>query len=43
VQVYTLNEQGRYGAPAVYTVDDQTPVGVLPGLIVDLSRVFAER
>ena len=43
VQIYTLNEQGRYGAPAVFTRDEQAPVGVLPGLIIDLARVFAER
>jgi Uma2 family endonuclease len=41
VQVYTLNEQGQYGAPAVYTVEDQAPVGVLAGLVIDLARVFA--
>jgi len=43
VQVYTLNEQGRYGAPAVYTVDDQAPVGLLPGLVIDLTRMFMEQ
>lgn len=41
VQVYSLDEHGRYGAPAIYTVDDQAPVGVLPGLLIDLARVFA--
>jgi len=40
VQVFTLDERGRYGAPTVYTVADQAPVGVLPGLIIDLARVF---
>jgi Uma2 family endonuclease len=43
VQVYTLDERGRYGLPAFYTADDQAPVGVLPGLVIDLARVFAER
>jgi len=43
VQVYTLNEQGRYDAPTIYTVDDQAPVGVLPGLFIDLTRMFTER
>jgi len=43
VQVYTLDERGKYGAPAVYTPNDQAPVGVLPELVIDLARVFAER
>ncbi len=43
VQVYTLDERGRYGAPAVYTADDSLPVGVLPELQIDLARVFADR
>jgi Uma2 family endonuclease len=43
VQVYTLDKRGRYGAPTAYTSADQAPVGVLPGLVIDLARVFAER
>jgi Uma2 family endonuclease len=43
VQVYTLDAHGRYGAPAVYTREEQVPVGVLPELRVDLARVFAEQ
>jgi len=42
IQIYTLNEHGRYDAPAIAVVDDQLPVGVLPGLVIDLARVFAE-
>lgn len=41
VQVYTLDEHGRYGTPSVYVNGEQAPVGVLPGLAVDLGRVFA--
>lgn len=43
VLVFTLDEKGRYGAPTVYTHDEQTPVGVLPGLQIDLSRIFTDR
>lgn len=43
VLVYTLEKRGRYGAPTVYTPDDQAPVGVLPELLIDLARVFADR
>lgn len=41
--VFTLDDAGRYGAPAVYSHNEQAPVGVLPGLLIDLGRVFAER
>jgi len=40
--VFTRDTQGQYGAPAVYVNGDQVAVGVLPGLIIDLERVFAE-
>jgi len=43
LQVFTLDAQGRYGAPAVYTPDDKVVVGVLPGLVIDLALVFAEQ
>ena len=39
--VFTRDEQGRYGAPTVYHRTDKVPVGVLPGLTVDLDDVFA--
>ena len=42
VNVYKHDEQGRYGAPTVYVAGEQVPVGVLPGLVIDLERVFAE-
>lgn len=42
VQVYTLDTQGHYGAPAIYVNGEQAPVGVLPGLVIDLESVFAE-
>lgn len=42
VHVYTRDERGRYGTPAVYVNGEQAPVGVLPGLAIDLGRVFAE-
>ena len=43
VQIFTLNSQGRYDPPATFGDGEQAPVGVLPGLIIDLGRVFAER
>ena len=43
VLVFTPDAAGKYGAPAVFTRDEQAPVGVLPGLSIDLARVFAER
>jgi Uma2 family endonuclease len=43
LQVYTLDAEGKYGAPAVYTTGDQVVVGVLPDLTIDLTRVFADR
>ncbi len=42
VEVFSLDEYGRYGDPMVYVQNDQMPVGVLPGLVIDLERVFAE-
>jgi Uma2 family endonuclease len=39
--VFSLNETGCYGAPAVYANDEQMPVGVLPGLSIELSLVFS--
>jgi len=41
--VFTLDDTGHYGAPTVFTADEQAPVGVLPGLQIDLASVFAER
>ena len=42
IMVFTLTEQHLYGAPATYLDDEQAPVGVLPGLTIDLPAVFAE-
>jgi len=39
--VYRLDENGRYGLPEVYDAQDSVPVGVLEGLSIDLSQVFA--
>ncbi len=39
--VFTRKITGWYGAPTVYTADEQAPVEVLPGLMVDLARVFS--
>ncbi len=37
--VFTLIETGNYGKPTVYTANDQVPIGVLPGLAIELARV----
>jgi Uma2 family endonuclease len=42
LMVFTLDEDGRYGTAAIYGNDEQAPVGVLPGLVINLGRVFAE-
>ena len=42
VSVYLLDAHGRYDAPISYTSEEPVPVGVLPGLVIDLARVFAE-
>ncbi len=42
LMVFTLDERGRYGTPTVYSNQYQAPVGVLPGLTIDLRRVFAK-
>jgi len=42
LHVFTLDEHGNYGDPDVYVNGEQAPVGVLPGLVIDLAIVFAE-
>lgn len=42
VEVYQLQEQRRYGEATVYQYNEQVPVGMLPGLVIDLTQVFAE-
>jgi len=41
LMVYSLTKKGHYGVPTVYSRDEQVPVGVLPGLTVELAEVFA--
>jgi Uma2 family endonuclease len=42
VSVYLLGEDGRYGAPLVYTAELPLPATAIPGITIDLARVFAE-
>jgi hypothetical protein len=38
--VFVLGENGAYGRPKAYAGDDILPVGLFPGLEIDLSVVF---
>jgi Uma2 family endonuclease len=41
VMVFTLNNHGKYDKPAIFTQDDQVPVGIFSEeLSVDLGQVF---
>ena len=42
IEVFLLDEKGRYGAPTVYADAEPLPVQTLDGIIIDLGRVFAE-
>ena len=42
VEVYQLQEQRRYDEATLYQYNEQVPVGVLPGLVIDLTQVFIE-
>jgi Uma2 family endonuclease len=42
VQLFSRDEHGRYGSPRIYVNGEQIPVGVLPGLVINLERVFSE-
>lgn len=42
VHVFSLDEHGHYSEPTIYVNSEQVPVGALPGLVIDLKRVFAE-
>lgn len=42
VHIFTRDEYGQYGDAAIYINGEQVPVAVLPGLIIDMERVFAE-
>jgi Uma2 family endonuclease len=41
VNVFTLQENNRYGRPETYTDEDQLKVTVFPDLEIDLGTVFA--
>jgi Uma2 family endonuclease len=38
--IYRLGSNGYYGIPAVYGNHEQVPVTALPGVTIDLARVF---
>jgi Uma2 family endonuclease len=42
VEVFLLNEDNKYGKPAVYLEDDEVPVSILSGLNIKVSHVFRE-
>ena len=42
VQVFTIEEGGTYGRPAIYDPTDQVKVGIFPDLVIDLPAVFGE-
>jgi len=41
VNVFTLQENKRYGRPETYTEEDKIQVAAFPDLIIDLGLVFA--
>jgi len=41
-QVFSIASGGGYGRPQVYGCGDMAPVGVIPGLMIDLAEIFAE-
>ena len=42
VSVFTLKSSGRYGKAKIFTNNEQIPVGVLDGVVIDLERVFRQ-
>lgn len=43
ISVFTLDAQGKYGRPEVYTKEDTAAVGIFSGdLVIDLKPVFRE-
>jgi hypothetical protein len=38
--VFTLQENKRYGRPEAYTEEDKVPISVFPDLAIDLKLVF---
>lgn len=41
VNIFTLQEDKRYGRPESYTEENKVKVSVFPDLLIDLSQVFA--
>ncbi|MBS3947184.1 MAG: Uma2 family endonuclease [Dethiobacter sp.] len=41
VNVFTLQENNRYGRPETYTEEHKIQIGAFPDLVIDLSIVFA--
>ncbi|WP_348982455.1 hypothetical protein [Desulfosporosinus sp. HMP52] len=41
MSVFTLQNNKRYGRPAVYSDEEKITVSALPDLIIDLNPVFA--
>ncbi|TYQ15637.1 UNVERIFIED_CONTAM: Uma2 family endonuclease [Acetivibrio alkalicellulosi] len=41
INVFTLQENKRYGRPETYTEENKVQVAVFPDLVIDLSTVFA--
>jgi Uma2 family endonuclease len=39
--IFTLQENKRYGRPETYTDENKVQVSVFPDLVIDLSSVFA--
>jgi Uma2 family endonuclease len=42
VEVYLLNEEGKYNKPEIYTAEDKAPVDIFQDLTIDLALVFEE-
>ncbi|MDQ7824249.1 MAG: Uma2 family endonuclease [Candidatus Eremiobacteraeota bacterium] len=42
VMVFTLNDSGEYGRPAVYSSEDTVKAGLFPDLAIDLASLFSE-
>lgn len=41
VEIFTLDQQNKYGSGRKYTADDEIKTEVLPGLVIRLEDVFA--
>jgi hypothetical protein len=37
----TLEEGGRFAHPEIFAGNDQAPIQIFPGLLLDLTRVFS--